>query len=85
MIGASAALLLARVPFLGPVGSIRLGRVDGKLIAFPTAEELENSDLDLIVVEHRKSRGHDRGVRRGIARGRDGATPSWKPTASTKS
>ena len=30
MIGASAALLLARVPFLGPVGAIRLGRVDGK-------------------------------------------------------
>jgi polyribonucleotide nucleotidyltransferase len=49
MIGASAALMLARVPFLGPVGSIRLGRIDGKLIAFPTAEELENSDLDLIV------------------------------------
>src|SRR5271167_3691942 len=36
MIGASAALLLARVPFLGPVGSIRLGRVEGKFVAFPT-------------------------------------------------
>ena len=49
MIGASAALLLARVPFLGPVGSIRLGRIDGKLVAFPTAQEMESSDLDLIV------------------------------------
>src|SRR6516165_2558872 len=49
MIGASAALLLARVPFFGPVGAIRLGRVDGRFIAFPTAEELEDSDLDLIV------------------------------------
>src|SRR5260370_25410227 len=49
MIGSSAALMLARVPFFGPVGAIRLGRVDGRLIAFPTAEELEDSDLDLIV------------------------------------
>jgi polyribonucleotide nucleotidyltransferase len=49
MIGASAALMLARVPFLGPVGAIRLGRIDGRLIAFPTADELAQSDLDLIV------------------------------------
>ena len=55
MIGASAALLLARVPFLGPVGSIRLGRIEGKLIAFPTAEELDNSDLDLIVSSTEKA------------------------------
>ena len=49
MIGASAALMLARVPFFGPVGAIRLARVDGQLVAFPTAAELEDSDLDLIV------------------------------------
>ena len=55
MIGASAALLLARVPFLGPVGSIRLGRIEGKLVAFPTADELENSDLDLIVSSTEKA------------------------------
>ena len=55
MIGASAALLLARVPFLGPVGSIRLGRIDGKLVAFPTAEELEKSDLDLVVSSTEKA------------------------------
>src|SRR5271166_673999 len=47
IIGASAALVLARLPFHGPVGTIRLGRVDGKLVAFPTALELESSDLDL--------------------------------------
>src|SRR3954464_9971903 len=41
MIGASAALMLARVPFFGPVGAIRLGRIGGQLVAFPTAEELE--------------------------------------------
>ena len=40
---------MARVPFHGPIGAVRLGRVDGQLVAFPTAEELENSDLDLVV------------------------------------
>src|SRR5271167_4269127 len=55
MIGASAALMLARVPFLGPVGAIRLGRVDGRLIAFPTADELAQSDLDLIVSSTEKT------------------------------
>src|SRR6516225_5471470 len=53
MIGASAALLLAKTPFLGPVGAVRLARVDGQLVAFPTAEELEKSDLDLVVASTR--------------------------------
>src|SRR5512144_3104670 len=35
MIGASASLLLARTPFQGPVGAVRLARIDGQLIAFP--------------------------------------------------
>jgi polyribonucleotide nucleotidyltransferase len=49
IIGASAAVVLARLPFHGPIGAIRLGRVDGILVPFPTALELEKSDLDLIV------------------------------------
>jgi len=50
ILGASASLILARdVPFLGPVGAVRLGRVDGKLIPFPTAVEMADSDLDLVV------------------------------------
>jgi polyribonucleotide nucleotidyltransferase len=55
MIGSSAALMLAQVPFLGPIGAIRLARVDGQLIAFPTAEELDNSDLDLVVASTEKA------------------------------
>jgi polyribonucleotide nucleotidyltransferase len=55
IIGASAALVLARVPFMGPIGAIRLGRVDGNLVAFPTALELESSDLDLIVASTDKA------------------------------
>lgn len=49
MNGASAALHISTLPFAGPVGSVRVGRIDGKLLAFPTCDELEESDLDLIV------------------------------------
>ena len=49
MIGASVSLGLSPLPFLGPIGSVRLGRVDGQFIPFPTQDELEESDLDLIV------------------------------------
>src|SRR4051794_27907204 len=49
MIGASATLILARVPFSGPIGGIRLGRVDGQYVVLPTTDELKDSDLDLVV------------------------------------
>ena len=55
MIGASASLLLTKAPFQGPIGAVRLARVEGKLVAFPTAEELEKSDLDLIVASTTKA------------------------------
>ena len=49
MIGASATLILARLPFLGPIGSIRLARIEGKFVALPTVDEMKKSDLDLVV------------------------------------
>lgn len=49
MNGASVGLLISPLPFQGPVASVRLGRVDGELVPFPTHQELEESDLDLIV------------------------------------
>jgi polyribonucleotide nucleotidyltransferase len=49
MNGASAALGLSPLPFEGPIGSVRLGHVDGRFVVFPTQDELEESDLDLIV------------------------------------
>lgn len=55
IIGASASLLLTKAPFQGPIGAVRLARVKGKLISFPTVEELEKSDLDLVVARDRKS------------------------------
>ena len=50
ILGASAAITLSDIPFMGPVGSAQVGRIDGKFIAFPTLEEQEKSDVDLIVV-----------------------------------
>src|SRR5262249_30698681 len=55
MIGASASLLLAKTPFQGPMGAVRLARIEGQLVPFPTAEELERSDLDLVVASTSKA------------------------------
>ncbi|HJZ89365.1 MAG TPA: polyribonucleotide nucleotidyltransferase [Gemmataceae bacterium] len=49
MIGASAALHVSGIPFLKPTGSVRVGRIDGQFVVMPTHQDLENSDLDLIV------------------------------------
>src|ERR671927_135826 len=48
--GASAALMISPLPFLGPVGAVRIGRVEGELVVNPTLPDLEDSTLDLIVV-----------------------------------
>jgi polyribonucleotide nucleotidyltransferase len=49
--GASAALMLSPMPFLGPVGAVRVGIIDGELVVNPTLPEVEeHSELDLIVV-----------------------------------
>lgn len=52
---ASAALCLSPVPFQGPIGAVRIGRIDGELITFPTREQIAESDLDLIVAGSEKS------------------------------
>ena len=49
LIGASAALCVAGVPFAGPLGAARVGYKDGDYILNPTKAELEDSDLDLVV------------------------------------
>ena len=49
MIGASAAVTLAGVPFEGPIGAARVGYIDGQYILNPTKTELETSKLNLIV------------------------------------
>ncbi|MEX2175382.1 MAG: polyribonucleotide nucleotidyltransferase, partial [Pirellulaceae bacterium] len=49
MNGVACALFISPLPFRGPIASVRVGRVNGQLLAFPTHEDLESSDLDLIV------------------------------------
>ncbi len=48
-IGASAALAISDIPFLEPLGQVRVGRVDGEFIINPTVEQEKESDLELIV------------------------------------
>jgi polyribonucleotide nucleotidyltransferase len=50
ILGASAALMVSNIPWAGPLGAVRVGRVDGKFIANPTHSEMENSDIDLVYV-----------------------------------
>ncbi|MBC7543413.1 MAG: polyribonucleotide nucleotidyltransferase [Candidatus Sericytochromatia bacterium] len=49
MIGASAALHISDIPFEGPIGAVRIGRMDDEWIINPTYQESEDGDLDLIV------------------------------------
>lgn len=49
MIGAFAALTISKIPFLGPIGTCRLGRVDGIFVVNPTHKQLETSDLNLLL------------------------------------
>ena len=49
LVGASAALTLSGVPFFGPIGAARIGWVDGAYVLNPTVEQMEQSDLDLVV------------------------------------
>ncbi|MFZ6707540.1 polyribonucleotide nucleotidyltransferase [Undibacterium sp. TC9W] len=49
MIGASAAISVAGIPFSGPVGAARVGYIDGQYVLNPTATQLKQSKLDLVV------------------------------------
>ncbi len=48
-LAASAALTISEIPFLGPIGAVRVGRIDGEFTINPTMSELADSELDLIV------------------------------------
>ncbi|HSF62184.1 MAG TPA: polyribonucleotide nucleotidyltransferase [Gaiellaceae bacterium] len=48
--GTSAALQVSPLPFLGPVGAVRIGLLEGELVVNPTLEQLDESTLDLVVV-----------------------------------
>ncbi len=48
MVAASASLMLSDLPFQGPIGAVRVGKVDGRFIVNPTREEMKKSSLELI-------------------------------------
>ncbi len=49
MIGTSAALTISGLPFMGPIGGARVGRIDGEMVLNPTLAQQAESDLDLVV------------------------------------
>ncbi|MGH8023339.1 MAG: polyribonucleotide nucleotidyltransferase, partial [Limisphaerales bacterium] len=50
IIGASAALMVSDIPWAGPLGAVRVARINGKFVANPTHQHMEESDLDLVYV-----------------------------------
>mgnify|MGYP005839161159 CR=1 FL=1 len=55
MLGASCALELSHIPFLGPIAGVRVGLVNGEYVLNPTSARMEESRLDLIVAGSRKA------------------------------
>src|ERR1017187_1557948 len=55
LIAASAALLISDIPHKGPVASVRMGRVDGKIVVTPTHTRIEGSDLSLVIAANPES------------------------------
>jgi polyribonucleotide nucleotidyltransferase len=53
-LGASAALHISDIPFEGPTASVQVARVDGQLIANPTPQQIEKSDMDLVIAGTRQ-------------------------------
>lgn len=49
MVGASAALEISDIPFDGPIAGVKVGRINGQFVANPTIEEMEQSDIELVV------------------------------------
>ncbi len=54
IIGASAALMVSDIPWSGPLGAVRVGRINGKFVANPNHNERAESDLDLVYVGNEK-------------------------------
>ncbi len=53
MIGASCALTISDIPFMGPIAGVRVGRIDGEFVINPTVEQREKSDLNLTIAGSR--------------------------------
>src|SRR6266513_3816754 len=54
VVGASAALMVSDIPWEGPLGAVRVGRVKGQFVANPTHAQMAESDVDLVYVGNEK-------------------------------
>ena len=52
--GAAAAVAISTIPHDGPIATVRVGRIDGQFVVFPTAAQMEYSDMDLVLSGHRE-------------------------------
>src|SRR2546427_7437046 len=50
VVGASTALMVSDIPWAGPLGAVRVGRINGQFVANPTHSQMMDSDLDLVYV-----------------------------------
>jgi polyribonucleotide nucleotidyltransferase len=48
-VGASAALMISDIPWSGPIATVRVGRIEGEFVVNPTREQMENSDMEIVV------------------------------------
>lgn len=53
LLGASTALEVSDIPFMGPIAGVRVGRIDGEFVANPTVSQQADSDIDLVVAGNR--------------------------------
>ena len=89
---ASAALHISEIPFMGPIGAVRVGRVDGQLVINPTHAQRAKSDLDLIYAGTRERFLMMEGAANEIARKGpqndlglvSGLVPSGSPASTEK-
>jgi polyribonucleotide nucleotidyltransferase len=55
LVAASAAVAVSDIPFDGPIAAVRVGRIDGQFLANPSLEQMEQSDLDIVVAGSREA------------------------------
>ena len=55
LVGASAALSISDIPFAGPIGAVRVGRIDGAITINPSVDQLEESDINLLMAASRNA------------------------------
>ncbi len=53
MIGSSAALMLSPIPWEGPTGAVRVGRINGEFVINPTVKQVEEGDVEVVVAGHK--------------------------------